>query len=280
MKRFVVPVAMLLLGVLGACEKAPAYSQKTPDETIATARLMIERGEAKKLTTLIYADSADMRAFLEKMAVLFTNLQKLADAVQKRFPEEVAEIKKQAEEKGSEKISGLIGDVARQANSRRRQWDPKEDEKRQRGFEEVSKQLFADPYGWLQRGQGRLSTESVTDDMVSLRWDGKAILAPFGVQMRRSIDENWYFVLPLNLPGLQNYLPRNEQEWKIFGSMIAVINNTVVDLRKDVESGRIRTMNDLSRQAGEKAFMPAAMVFVAYSKAMEARKKEATPPAK
>ena len=277
MKRVLVPIAMLLLSALAACEKAPAYSQKTPDETIATARLMIERGEAKKLATLVYADSPDMRAMLDKMAVLFTNLQKLADAVQKRFPEEVAEIRARAEAQGAEKLSGLIGDVARQAGSRRRQWDPKEDEKRQRGFEEVAKQLFADPYGWLQRGQGRLTTEGVTDDMVSLRWDGEPILKPFGVQMRRSIDEKWYFVLPLNLPGLQNYLPRNEREWKIFGSMIAVVNNTVVDLRKDVENGRIRTMNDLSRQAGEKAFMPAAMVFVAYSKAMEARKKEAAP---
>lgn len=269
-------LAAIVLCLAAACERAPTYSQATPEATIATARLMVQRSDTRRLSTLIFADSPDMRGFLDKLGVLLANTQKLAAAVEKRFPADVAEIKKQAQESAeSGKVGALIGDMARQVNSRQRQWDPKADEARQRGFEDVAKQFFADPYGWLLANEGRLTTEYLTDDSVSLRWDGKPILAPLGIQMRKAADEKWYFVLPLNIPGVQRYMPRTKQEWDIFGSMVAVVNNTIVDLRKDVEAGKVQSMNDLSRQAGEKAFLPAAMVFVAYSKAVENRKKDA-----
>jgi hypothetical protein len=36
------------------------YSQKSPDEVLKTAKLMVERGEARKLSNLFYAENEEM----------------------------------------------------------------------------------------------------------------------------------------------------------------------------------------------------------------------------
>jgi hypothetical protein len=59
------------------------------------------------------------------------------------------------------------------------------------------------------------------------------------------------------------------------GNLMAVFDNMIRDLTKDVRAGRAKRLDDLGHMAGEKAFVPAVLVFFAYGKAMEAEKKEA-----
>ena len=49
----------------------------------------------------------------------------------------------------------------------------------------------------------------------------------------------------------------------------------VIDLTKDVRDGRLRSLDDVAKKAGEKTFIPAAMTVFAYSRLLETQKKEA-----
>lgn len=280
-----VATAMMALAALwlGGCGDR-GYSQETPDDVLRTARLMVERGEARKLGGLFYAENEDMRKVLNNFGVLLGNLQRLGQAVSENFPAEVDQLKARAEDAARKGTSvSFLSQIASQAGggaagrSRRAARDPdrmrREQAERERQFGDSLNSLFADPYGFLQSGAVRLSTTPLSDDMAAVLWDGEPALAPLGMVMRRSADGQWYIVPPLNIPGLANYLPQNSQEYKVFGAMIAILNNVIVDLARDVREKRIRTIEDLSRSAGEKAFLPAAMGYVAYSKMIEERRK-------
>lgn len=281
--------AWMLAGVvcilLGGCGDRD-YSQKTPDDVLRTAKLMVERGEARKLGGLFYAENDDMRKVLSNFGVLLGNLQKLGMAVSENFPKEMGELKRRAEDAAkSGKASSLLSQIAAQASgnggrSRRSNRDPdkmrREQIEREQQFSDAITVLFADPYGFLTQNAQRLTTVSISDDMAAVLWDGQPVMAPVGMVMRRSaIDEKWYIVPPLNIPGLANYLPQSPQEYKVFGAMVAIINNVIVDLARDVREKKITQVDELSRKAGEKAFLPAAMGYVAYSKMIEERRKKA-----
>lgn len=262
------------------------YSQETPDDVLRTARTMIERGEARKIGGLFYAENDDMRKVLDNFGVLLGNLQRLGQAVGENFPTEVEQLKTRAEDAAKKGTSvSFLSQIASQAGggsagrSRRAARDPermrREQIEREQQFGDSLKSLFADPYGFLRSGADRLTTTPLSDDMAAVLWDGEPALAPLGMVMRRSADGRWYIVPPLNIPGLANYLPQNTQEYKVFGAMIAILNNVIVDLARDVREKRIRSIDDLSRSAGEKAFLPAAMGYVAYSRMIDERRKNA-----
>lgn len=287
-----VTASILVLGLLPGCGDSD-YSQKTPDDVLRTAKLMVERGEARKLGGLFYAENEDMKKVLRNFGVLLGNLQRLGQAVTEQFPKDVSQLKDRAEKAAkSGKATSLLSQIASQAGggsgrSRRAARDPekwrKEQLQQQQQFSDALNVLFADPYGFLSTNAQKLTTTPVSDDIAAVMWDGQPVLAPLGMVMRRdATDGNWYVVPPLNIPGLANYLPQSQQEYKVFGALIAIINNVIVDLARDVREKRITDIDDLSRKAGEKAFMPAAMGYVAYSKMIEERRKKAkatTPPA-
>lgn len=269
--------AWMLLTVPGCSSD---WDQSTPEATIKTARKLVEKNRARELGKLIYPESPEMTAFLQKLGVLLGNLQKLADQVNKSLPDEMAKLKEKATDAAT---SGKAADVLSQlANQGRRRGRPdfRQQEQQQEAFQSLIESLFADPYQVLREGEGHLSTAYLTDDTVSLRWDDEPILPPIGLQMRQ--DEKtglWYFKLPTNIPVLSQYLPRSKKEWKIAEYGVVVLNNTLVDLRKDLAAGQIGSLDRLSRAAAEKTFPPIIMIFAAYSKALEDRKKAPEPPA-
>lgn len=293
--RVLVAVLAVVAALATGCSDRD-YSQKTPDDVIRTAKLMVERGEARRLGGLIYAENDEMRKVLHNVGVLMGNLQRLGQAVSEHFPQEVDALKTRAKQAAdSGKATSLLSQIAAQASgnqgrvSRRAARDPekwrREQRQREEQFGDSLKMLFADPYGFLEQSAGRISTLPLTDDTAAVLWDGKTVLPPLGVVMRRGADGKWYVVPPINIPGFANFLPQTAQEYKVFGALIAIINNVIVDLARDVREKRITDIDDLSRKAGEKAFMPAAMGYVAYSNMLEERRKkaaatkQATPPA-
>lgn len=273
--RAMVTLWFIVLATFAGCEDTSRYSQTTPEATIATARLMVEEGRAKRLGDLIYAENADMRTFLTRTGVFLGNLQKLGNAVQTKFPNDVAKLKADLEDASKQgKATTLFGQLAQQAMPRGRR--PNMDTTQARdAFDDAIKSILADPYSFLRESETRLTTEYLTDDSVSLRWDAKPIMAPIGMRMKLADDAKWYFALPTNIPGASAFLPKTKEEYEILGGLIEVFDNMVLDLIKDVEQGRVTSLDSLARTAGEKAFLPAVMVMFAYSKGVEQRTKGA-----
>lgn len=270
--RWTVIAAAALL--LAGCSK---YPQDTPAATLATARKMVQEGDAEKLQQLLYAPSPEFRKVLRRLGVLLGHVQDLGRTINEKFPAEVAELRRQAEEAAKNgEASSLIGRaVMGELGGGRRRGGPRADPQETRAsLDRFFKELFADPYGWLERSENRLSTMTLSDDAAAVLWDEKPIFPPIGLSMQEE-GGNWYFMLPTNLPGISSAMPKNATEYDIWIKLITVIDKVVLDLEKDVKSGKVKDLRALSESAGEKAFIPVAIGVLAYSKAVEARDKEA-----
>lgn len=269
----VLSVCMLLLA---ACDRTPTYSQATPDDVIRSASQMLKDNRADLLTTLLFAENDDTRRLYRAVGVFLKHTQELAQALSAKFPDEVAKLRKQGEEAAKKgQATSLFGQLV-QSQTRGKRGPPGKDQ--QEAFNAALKRLFVDPYGSLDEGTARLSTVPVNDDVVAIMLDGKPMLAPLGITMRKTkVNERevWAVVPPLNIPGVANFVPRTKEEFQIWGSLIKTFDNVVVDLSKDVKSGTLKSLDAVSKRAGEKAFIPAAMTVFAYSQAMESRKKTA-----
>lgn len=274
--------ALILCGV--GCDRTPA--RNTPEGTILATKYAVERGDARRIGQFIYAENEDYRRLFNRLGAFLGNVQKLGSAIETKFPDEVAALKAEAVEAAkngksvaslSTMISQIRGGSGGGGGNRRSRSpalgsgsDPRD------AFDEGLKRLFADPYGWIAESEKRLTTTFLTDNSVALLWDEKPILPPIGMIMRQdSRDGLWYYVLPTNLPGVNNVMPKTKEQFEIFGGLIKVFDQVVIDLRNDIESGKLRTLDDVSRAAGEKTFIPAAMTVFAYAKLSENQKKEA-----
>jgi hypothetical protein len=271
--RRVWPLIAVLLGLalLTACGE----DRDTPEATLASVRKVVQQGRADKLGRFIYADNKDMRRLLNRFGVLLGNVQKLGDAIQQKFPQEVADLKaKAAEAAQNGKATSLLGQMTSQMRQQRGKRTPP-DEAQKDAFNDAIKSVFADPYGWVAQSETRLTTEFLTDDSVALLWDGQPVMAPLGMIMKKDADGKWYFVLPTGLPVISNFMPHTPEQYQIWGSLITVFDKTVIDLTKEVQSGRLRSLEDVSRKAGEMALPPAMIVMLAMGEYDQAKKREA-----
>ncbi|HYD00370.1 MAG TPA: hypothetical protein VEB22_04020, partial [Phycisphaerales bacterium] len=146
-----------------------------------------------------------------------------------------------------------------------------EDDARQQEqqFQDFTTRLFADPFGWLDSGAGRLSVERTADDAAVIKFDKEPLLG--GLFTIREHDGRWWFVLPLNLPGVNQYTPQTRNEWCIVADLIKVLDNAMAELRDDVKTGKASSVKRVGELAGEKAIIPAGIVFFMYGKEMDVR---------
>src|SRR5690606_29011412 len=86
------------------------------------------------------------------------------------------------------------------------------------------RELFADPYGWLKRSQGRLTPEYVTDDITALAWDGRGVI---GLQLVER-EGKWYLDSPTNLPMVRRAFPADVNAYRILESLVATLDNAVL----------------------------------------------------
>ena len=114
----------------------------------------------------------------------------------------------------------------------------------------------------------QLSAAEIGADTVAVTWDGRAVFPPFGLTIRQGPD-GWRVVPPTSLPMVRRFMPDSEAEFQIWGSLLATAEALLDDLRAGVESGRIETLQQLSRQAIEDAVIPMGMVMVALGRADE-----------
>lgn len=278
-RRISIACAAAVVVTLSGCDRKPSYSQKSPEAVVETASLMIKNGDVQLLTQLVYAESKEGRIVLQRTGQLFKSLALLAKDLEAKFPNEVAQLKAQAEAAAKDgKASNLLSEVISQVGGgggggrpggmRRPPAQP--DGAQQEQFQSAMSLLFADPFSMLTGIEKKISTVPIDNDTVAVLYDGQMVMPPLGLLMRRK-DDRWYVALPSNIPVVQQYLPQNRSEFQIVASLVRVIDNAVIDLRKDVNSGEVRTLEDVSRKTGEKAFIPAMLTFFAYGKAVENR---------
>lgn len=278
--------ALVLLAAASAGCRDRGYSQATPEAVLVTARLMVENGDARRLSELLYADSPQMRRLLKDAGRTLGLLEELGRAVQQRFPKEVESLRAEAAEAArSGQASSFVGRVVGAAGQgRRARLDPAAAQEARSAFDRMIKELFADPYAWLSRNADRLraTTDGMPDGMAAIQWDSnpdsdderdwKPVLPPLGVAMKLD-GGRWYVLLPTGVPGASAVVPKTPEEWEIASSLLEAVDNMLIDLRRDVASGRVGSLDDVARSAGEKAFIPVALGMMAYSKAMEERRR-------
>lgn len=299
---FVAAAAAGMLALTSCGDTGPAYSASSPDETIDSARQMIAEGNARRLTDLIYAEDDQTRSFFNQVGSMLGSLQELGEAVEARFPDELAGFRAQAEQAAAEgKTNPLLTRLvsAGRASSGNRTFGVSQIDRTGLTLETGSKpskpggafsrgpsdsqreivngiikQLLVDPYRWLEQGRDKIDHVYVSDDIVSLTWEDRPILPPFGLTLIER-DGYWFLVPPTSYPGVSMVLPRNDDEWFVWGSMVKTLERVVIDLTKEVRSGSIRNMTDLADSATEKVAFPAMVIFFAYGNLMENRKAEA-----
>jgi hypothetical protein len=262
--------------MLAGCERKPSYSQKSPEAVVETASLMIKNGDVQLLTQLIYAESKEGRIVLQRTGQLFKSLSLLAKDLEVKFPNEVAQLKAKAQAAAADgKASNILSEVMSQVGGQGtqnmgRRRPPQPDGAQQEQFQSAMSLLFADPFSMLTGIEKKITTVPIDNDTVAVLYDGQMVMPPLGLLMRRK-DDRWYIALPSNIPVVQQYLPQNRSEFQIVASLVKVIDNAIIDLRKDVNTGEVSNLEDLSRKTGEKAFIPAMLTFFAYGKAVENR---------
>lgn len=260
-------VVATVLGLAAGCDRPTVYSQETPDDVIRSAAEMIRNGETQRLPDLIAADNDEMRRMLNRLGVLFGNMQQLAKSSQERFPDEMAKIRAEAERRaaageGNPILSALGGGGGGQRNAR--------GEDQENAVRDLVNRLFADPYGWLSANASRLSTEKIADDQATVLLDGKPLIPVIGLPMLER-DGKWYISLPTNMPPLSAGWPRSKPQWDIVRALLTVVDKAVIEMTEDVRQGRVGTLDRLALNAQEKMLMPAGISFIAYQREIEVR---------
>ena len=275
MKRWIAAtvcgLATALTAGLGGCDR---YPQDSPEAVLTSARKMVEDGKADRLGRLLYAENDQVRRVYRQLGTTLGNLQELGEEVQRAFPKEVEELRAQAEEAArSGQASSLIGRALMQGTqqNRGRRRGPQQDPNDMRAaFDRTIKEVIADPYGWLARSEERLTVQRVADDTALLMWDGKPVLPPLGIAIKEEKGK-WYVVPPTNLLSAVPVMPRSDDEYDVWIKVMQVVDNMVVDLKKDVKGGKVKSIREVAEAAGEKAFIPMVLGMVAYGKMMDER---------
>jgi hypothetical protein len=256
-----------------------AYDTSTPEAVVATAGQMLADRRADRLVELIEpvpptetdaARAQRMDDLLIRVGRVLAAAQDLHGSIKREMPEELERLATEIEaaERRGEATSLLAAVMPDRRGGRPRPGEaaPDRDAARERAFA----QILADPFGRLNKAVteniDRVGIAEIGADTVAVTWDGRAVFPPFGLTMRQGPD-GWRVVPPTSLPMARRFMPDSEAEFKIWGSLLATAEALLDDLRVGVESGRIETMQQLSRKAIEDAVIPMGMVMVALQRA-------------
>lgn len=296
----VTTIALLLSAIAGGCERKKTYAQETPDDVLRSAVQMVKDGQTEQLPSLIYADNPEMRATLAQLGRLLGDIQKLSKAVASRFPQELEDIKKEAQERAARgeadsifdqilktgpgagnpsspgrapgrngpRIEIKVGATTPTPTPTPPAGAPADRGDARNQFRELINQFFVDPYAWLEKNGDRLGTQKTADDSAVILLDNGPLMAGLTLPMQLA-DGKWYIVLPLNLPGLSDVMPKTQAQWSILRSIIQVFDKTVIDMTHDVQTGAVTSLDNLARNAQQKVMFPAIIAFGAYGKEFE-----------
>ena len=278
-KSLLAPVAIVLVGVLVAgllaymltgTAKRHTYAQASPDDVLRAAVEMIKNGETRQLSTLIYADTPEMRTVLGQLGAVLESMQQLSVASAKRFPEEFQKLQNDAlaaaeDPKNKGLVAQLMIGMNEFGNGKPSGRQPYADDVRN-----AFSAILADPFGWIDRNAARLTTVKTADDTASIMFDGQPAIPVVGLPMKLE-NGKWYIHLPLNVAPISNVMPKSRQQWSILGSVLKVTDNAMIDLRRDVDAGGVAGLKNLTDKFQDKVLFPIAIAFASYGKELDVR---------
>lgn len=278
-KSMLAPVAIVLVGVLVAgflaylltgTAKRHTYPQSSPDDVLRAAVAMIKNGETRQLSTLIYAETPEMRTVLAQLGTVLESMQQLSVSSARRFPAEFQKLQDDALAAAEDpKNKGLVAQLMIGMN----EFGSGKPTGRQPNADDVRNAfsaILADPFGWIDRNAARLSTVKTADDTASIMFDGQPAIPVVGLPMKLE-NGKWYIHLPLNVSPISNVMPKSKQQWSILGSVLKVMDNAMVDLRADVDAGRVAGLKNLTDKFQDKVLFPIAIAFASYGKELDVR---------
>ncbi len=263
----------IVFAALSACSRDPGYSQSSPDATIATAQKMVRSGDAKLLVKLIYSDDQNMHRCLNRLGHTLGHIQDLAVELNRAFPDDAKKLKEDARAQtargGVQGLAQLFTGAQRSGQQRQVQGnDP---------FSAQLTRLFTAPYQVLEEEGANFSALKLDDKTYSLLYKNSPIIPAVPILIRLDErDSRWYFVLPIDLPIFSGYFFKTSEAWTTYTGLIATLDNIVIDLTHDVKAGKIRSLNDTARVAGEKAFTSLPFAIIALDRLTAAERKKIT----
>ncbi|MGH7244141.1 MAG: hypothetical protein ACREJD_12065 [Phycisphaerales bacterium] len=254
---------------LVSCSRDPGYSQATPESTINTAKQMARDGKAGLLVKLIHSDDENMSRCLNRLGHTLGHMQDLAIALNRAFPEDVRKLRDEAAKQTSK--SGIAG-LARtftgaRAASRR-------DGSQSDAMTSSLTKLFASPFEALEEEGANLTALKLDNDTYSLLYKNGPIVPGVPLLLKLDLkDKRWYFVLPTDLPILSGYFFKTPEAWRVYTGLVATLDNIVKDLTQDVHDGKVKSLGDTARVAGEKAFTSLPFAIIALDRLTAAERK-------
>ncbi len=253
------------------------YDMSSPERVVESAREMLERGEAGRLGELLEATNEDERRLYMQLGAVLEDLQDLAATIRDEMPDEVARHQKAVAEAAAR--GEAVTFFERMAAARQGRGPDLPDQgglealrgSPQRGrFNDLIMNLLADPYKWIEQSGDRVGFVEIDEEQVAVTWDG-AMVPPIGLIMREQLDGTWRVVPPLDAPFVNRVVPQNEGEYQIWGSLLASLDNMIVELDAEIREGEHATFESVADSAFEKAAIPIAMIMFAYQRAIRDR---------
>lgn len=255
--------------LLSSCSRDPGYSQTSPEATIATAKQMVKDGKAGLLVKLIQADDENMRRCLNRLGHTLASLQDLALELNRAFPEEVRTLREEAAKQASG--SGLAGLTRAFTGGR---GGNRRDGSSNDAMTSSLTRLFASPFQAFEEESANLTALELDSETCSLLYKGGPIIPAVPILLKLDPrDKRWYFVLPIDLPILNGYFFKTPEAWRTYTGLIATLDNIVKDLTQDVRDGKVKSLNDTARVAGEKAFTSLPFAIIALDRLTVAERK-------
>lgn len=261
---------LLFCGVmsLAACSREPGYSQASPEAAIATARQMARDGKAGLLVKLIWSDDENMSRCLNRIGHTLGSLQTLAVELGRAFPQDVQKLKQDAMNQVSG--TGLAGLSRTFTGGRAARREGAQND----AMNSALTRLFASPFEALEEQGENLTAIQLDKQTYSLLYKGGPIVPGVPILIRLNPKDNrWYFVLPTDLPILKGYFFQSPEAWRVYTGLVATLDNIVKDLTQDVRDGKVKSLSDTARIAGEKAFTSLPFAIIALDRLTAAERK-------
>jgi hypothetical protein len=224
---------LILAGLAAGCGSED-YDTSTPEAVLASARAMVENGDANRLPELIHFEARDIEfddgvteasAIEEvkaKLSELMGRLWVIGEELQARFPDESLDTLDEAvtmvESEGGGDWTDIVG------------------------------QILTSPYDFLDEGEGRIEILDLGDGTAAVLWDDEPALGGFIAMLET--DDGWRASVPIELVRDTEYWPQTRWEWSVVASMLLSIENALEDFENDVRSDRFRTLSQAAASAG------------------------------
>ncbi|MEE2896140.1 MAG: hypothetical protein VX726_10425 [Planctomycetota bacterium] len=226
-------LGLLATLLLSGCGRQD-YDTSTPESVLASARLMIENGDADRLPELMHFDARDITfedgvteaSAIEdvkgKLAELLGRLWTIGEELQARFPDESLDTLQEAVVMVD---GGDEGD-----------------------WTDIVGQLLSSPYQFLDEGQDRIEILDLGDGTAAILWDDEPALGGFVAMLET--DGGWRASVPIELVRDTEYWPKTRWEWSVVASMLLSIENALEDFEASVRNDEFRSLSQASASAG------------------------------